>query len=82
MAQPQHEFKVRLVLRDGSRCQYQGRYASGCDAVLQAMAWFDPTTVSALRVPPQPPAAVGGSDNSNSNSNSNSSHWLTQGVFA
>jgi len=49
---PQFEFVVRITLRDGSRGAHRGRYACGADAILRAMAWFEPKTVSAMRVQP------------------------------
>lgn len=81
MAQ-QHEFLVRVRLRDGTQCQYRGHYACGCDAVRHAIDWIDAKTVSALRVPPQPPAALSGNSNSNGGNNNSASNWLTQGATA
>jgi hypothetical protein len=47
----QFEFLVRITLPDGSRGTHRGHYASGSDAILRAMEWFEPKSVSAVRAP-------------------------------
>lgn len=49
----QHEWLVRITLPDGSFGQHRGHYACGADAVLRALDYFEPKSISAMRLTPK-----------------------------